>query len=80
MKIDKKAIKNIFAGIFGVILLVWVLNDFERVRGLASSILHLIQPFVVGACLAFILNVPMRAIEMILSKVSWIKGKIVRKE
>lgn len=75
MKIDKKAIKNIFAGIFGVILLVWVLNDFERVRALASSILHLIQPFVVGACLAFILNVPMRAIEKILSKVSWIKGK-----
>ena len=63
MQIDKKTIKTLILGIMGCIFLYWFLNDMERVKAIAGSILSMLQPFLVGACIAFILNVPMRAIE-----------------
>lgn len=63
MQIDKKTIKNLVLGIMGCILLYWFLNDMERVRTIATGIFGMLQPFLVGAGIAFILNVPMRAIE-----------------
>ena len=63
MQIDKKTIKTLVLGLMSCILLYWFLNDMERVKSIAAGIFGLLQPFLVGACLAFILNVPMRAIE-----------------
>ena len=63
MQIDKKTIKTLVLGLMSCILLYWFLNDMERVKTIAAGIFGLLQPFLVGACLAFILNVPMRAIE-----------------
>ena len=63
MQIDKKTIKTLVLGLMSCILLYWFLNDMERVKNIAAGIFGLLQPFLVGACLAFILNVPMRAIE-----------------
>ena len=63
MQIDKKTIKTLILGSMGCIFLYWFLNDMERVKAIAGSILSMLQPFLVGACIAFILNVPLRAIE-----------------
>lgn len=63
MQIDKKTIKTLVMGLMSCILLYWFLNDMERVKTIAAGFFGLLQPFLVGACLAFILNVPMRAIE-----------------
>ena len=63
MQIGKKTIKTLILGIMGCIFLYWFLNDMERVKSMASGIISMLQPFLVGACIAFILNVPMRAIE-----------------
>ena len=63
MQIDKKTIKTLVLGLMSCILLYWFLNDMERVKTIAAGIFGLLQPFLVGAWLAFILNVPMRAIE-----------------
>lgn len=63
MQIDKKTIKTLILGIMGCIFLYWFLNDMERVKSMVSGIFSMLQPFLVGACIAFILNVPMRAIE-----------------
>ena len=63
MQIDKKTIKTLILGIMGCIFLYWFLNDIERVKSMVSGIISTLQPFLVGACIAFILNVPMRAIE-----------------
>lgn len=63
MQIDKKTIKTLILGIMGCIFLYWSLNDMERVKAIAGSVLSMLQPFLVGACIAFILNVPLRAIE-----------------
>ena len=63
MQIDKKTIKTLILGIMGCIFLYWFLNDMERVKAIVGSVLSMLQPFLVGACIAFILNVPLRAIE-----------------
>ena len=75
MRIDKKTLRNIFLGVVLIVLLVWGLNDFSRVKNMFNGLVQLVQPFIVGACLAFVLNVPMRAIEKFMNKVSWLKGK-----
>ena len=63
MHIDKKVLKNLFILAGSCILLVWLLLYTEQVSGLFAYIWKLISPFVVGAGIAFVFNVPMRAIE-----------------
>ena len=63
MHIDKKLLKTIFLGAACCILLVWVLLYSQQVGALFSYIWKLISPFVGGAAIAFVFNVPMRAIE-----------------
>ena len=68
MHIDKKTIRNIFLGAAACIVLYWLLNDWDRVSRVWDFLYNILSPFVVGAVFAFILNVPMRAIE------GWLKG------
>lgn len=63
MRLDYKMLRRIFFGVAGCILLYWLLHEGERVRSVWEFIKKLCAPFVVGAGLAFILNVPMRGIE-----------------
>ncbi|MBQ8833690.1 MAG: AI-2E family transporter [Oscillospiraceae bacterium] len=63
MHIDKKLLRNLFFVAGGCVVLAWLLLDTERVTALLSSIWGLFSPFVAGAAIAFIFNVPMRAIE-----------------
>ena len=69
MQIDKKQIKTLVLGAMSCILLYWFLNDMERVKNILGGVLGLLQPFLVGACIAFVLNVPMRAIEKQIRKI-----------
>ena len=63
MQIDKKTLRNLFVLALGCIVLWWLFLDTERVRALLNSGWSLIAPFVIGAAIAFVFNVPMRAIE-----------------
>lgn len=63
MDLDKKTLRNIFLGVAACIGLYWLLHETERLMGLLRGIWSLVAPYAVGAVLAFILNVPMRAIE-----------------
>lgn len=63
MEWNKKTIRSIFLGVIGCIILYWLLHETERISFLVSAVWGVISPFVVGAAIAFILNVPMRAIE-----------------
>lgn len=69
MQIDKKQIKTLVLGAMSCILLYWFLNDMERVKTIIGGVFGLLQPFLVGACIAFVLNVPMRAIEKQIRKI-----------
>lgn len=63
LSIDKKTLRNIFLGIMSCILLYWVLHETERVSGMIGNLVSMLSPFILGAALAFILNVPMRGFE-----------------
>lgn len=76
MHIEKKTLKNIFIGVGACILLYWVLHETERVKSVFSTIYGIVSPFILGAGLAFIFNVPMRAIE---DKFGGIKKEKIRR-
>ena len=63
MHIEKKTLRNIFIGVISCIVLYWILHETERVKSVYAVVKGVVSPFVLGACLAFIVNVPMRAIE-----------------
>lgn len=60
---DKKTLFRIFLGALGCIVLYWLLHETERVKTFFGTISGMFAPFVFGGVLAFVLNVPMRAIE-----------------
>ena len=63
MEINKQTFRNIFLGVAGCILLYWLLHETDRLGGYLQAAKAVFSPFIVGDALAFILNVPMRAIE-----------------
>ena len=70
MEIKGKTLRNIFLGVMACIVLYWLLHETERVKSVWNVVKNVCSPFVVGAALAFIFNVPMRAVERYLSFVS----------
>ena len=66
MELNKKAIRTIFFGVAGCILLYWILHETDRVTAAYKTVSGVLSPFVIGAVLAFILNVPMRSFEKML--------------
>ena len=69
LNIGRKTLRNIFLGAVGCIVLYWLLFDTDRVKLVFNFLKTLFAPFALGAGLAFIVNVPMRAIENRLSKI-----------
>lgn len=63
MHIEKKTIRNLFFAALGCIVAAWMIHETDRVKALWNGLTGLLSPFILGAVLAFILNVPMRAIE-----------------
>ena len=63
MQIDKKLMHRIFGLIAGAIVFAWLVLDTARATMLFDRVWELIAPFVAGAGIAFVFNVPMRAIE-----------------
>ena len=76
MTLDKKTVRNVFIGVGCCILLYWILHETERVKNVIKTVWGVLSPFAVGAALAFIMNVPMRAIERWLL---WIKREKLRR-
>ena len=63
MHIDKKMMHRLFLLVAGSIVFAWLVLDTARATELFTKIWELIAPFVTGAAIAFIFNVPMRSIE-----------------
>lgn len=63
MQIDRKLLRNLFLLIAGCLVFAWLLLDTARASKVFTTLWDLFSPFFVGACIAFVFNVPMRAIE-----------------
>lgn len=68
MHIEKKTLRNVFLGVISCIILYWILHETERFKTVYNVVKNMLSPFIIGAGLAFILNVPMRAFE------GWLTG------
>jgi len=69
LELNGKTLRRIFFGVAGCIILYWLLHETERLLGVLGMITNMLSPFIVGAALAFVLNVPMRSIENLLRKI-----------
>lgn len=78
MQIDKQSAKNIIGISFFIILLYWGINNLNIIANMLQKILGYISPFLIGLCIAFILNIPMRPIENWIIKI--LKTKKVKGE
>jgi len=76
MHIEKKTLKHIFIGVAVCILLYWILHETEQVNGLLDLLSSMLSPFVFGAGLAFVINVPMRSIE---NKLGFVKKAMIKR-
>ena len=63
MHIDKKMMRRLFALVACSIVFAWLVLDSDRASMLFKNIWGMISPFVIGSAIAFVFNVPMRAIE-----------------
>lgn len=63
MELNRKNMKRILLLIAGAILLYWGLNNLKLLGGVAGSLLKLLSPLLVGACIAFVLNLMLKALE-----------------
>lgn len=71
----KKWAKIIFIALFGYL----IVNNVETVGNIIGKVISIISPFVIGAAIAFILNLPMSFFERKLSNIKTKKGKKINK-
>ena len=60
---SKQSVLTLFGLVAFGVLGYWSLENFKLVQGMLGTLFGLFFPFVLGAAIAFILNVPMRALE-----------------
>ena len=60
---SKRTLRNLLLTVAAAIVIYWLLHDMERVSAVFGTIWRVVSPFIAGATLAFVLNVPMRAFE-----------------
>ena len=63
MNIEKKTLQKLFFAAAGCVVLYWLLHETEQFKNIWKTVYGILSPFILGAALAFILNVPMRAFE-----------------
>lgn len=63
MELNQKTIKTLFQLVGFGVLLYWGLQNLAMLGGILGALLGLLAPFLLGGCIAFVLNVPMRRIE-----------------
>lgn len=63
MEINKKTLRRILLIILFAVVLIWAVFVPAQSGAVLSKIGGILSPFVIGGALAFIINVPMRAIE-----------------
>lgn len=78
MELDKQKLKQISKIVLSAVVLYCVLQNLNSVFKIINEAFSILFPFILGAIIAFILNLPMGFYERILFKPKKVKGKIVQ--
>ena len=70
MKLDKENTRKIIFIVVIAVLLYWGLQNLAIIWNAISTLIHILKPFILGACIAFVLNVIVNLIEN-----KWMKNK-----
>ena len=70
---NKKLFRNIFLALLAVLFIYWIFGGSGRISGVFQLIKRVLSPFVTGAAIAFIFNVPMRAFERMIKGIKPLK-------
>ncbi len=76
-RFSKKTLRYIVAAVIAVILVYWGLNNTEKVSSVFAVITSVIEPFILGFCIAFVINVLLRPLEMLWDKIPKKKSGII---
>ena len=80
MDISKKTVKRILLIIAFTVILIWAVYNHKLLFKYIGELYALISPFVIGLCIAYVVNVIMRPVERMWMKLlSRFKGKWVEK-
>jgi putative permease len=80
LELSKKTVKRILLIITFTVLLIWAIYNHKLLFKYIGELYSLISPFVIGLCIAYVVNVIMRPIERLWMKLlSKCKGKWVEK-
>lgn len=80
LDLNKKNMWKIIGILFAGIFLYFALNKFDLISGVLGTVFGLLMPIIVGLCIAFIANVPLRFFESKLFGLKfWVDNKFVLK-
>lgn len=68
-KFNKKTFKYFAIAATFIILLYWGLNNTDKISTLFGRFMNVIEPFIIGFCIAFIINVLMRPLEKLWNRI-----------
>lgn len=68
MELNKKNLQKIVFLIIFTVCLIWGLYNYKLIIQIMKSLFGLVFPFILGACIAFVLNAPMKIVEQWLRK------------
>lgn len=57
------SMKSVTLLVLGAVALYWGLNHLELIGDAVGTLIGFLSPFILGCGLAFLLNIPMRAVE-----------------
>lgn len=78
MEFNKENVKKIMGIVFSGIILYWALQNIVFLKNGLASMIEVLSPFLIGAGLAFVLNIPMSALEKRLFKPKKMKNGRMR--
>ena len=63
MKFDRKLFNTLLRLAVAILLFWWLLSNISGVLGFAGGVIGILSPFILGLCIAFIINIIMRGLE-----------------
>jgi len=75
MKIDKKTFQMLASLLILALLFWWFISNAASVFGFLAGVVRILSPFIIGLCIAFVVNIVLNVLEKLWNRVSF-KGRL----
>ncbi len=78
--VNRKALKYLMALVAFAVFLYWAVTHTDRLTGVVNSVLSVLSPFLIGLCVAYVVNMVLNPLERLWNKLfAKAKGNLVPK-